>query len=455
MTRLGGLLRRLSLRWRITLLAVVLFSVAVSTGALILIELLKYSLTRELDNSARKAGQDVAALVSTGRLPQTVVASSAAVVEVQVVDSNDAVVAASPGGDATKSILLPDELGTARTGRSVTVPGARLGIEDTLRVTATRAGDSTVLVATSLERVRSSTRVLASAALAGGPVAVLAMAVLTWVVVGLALRPVAALRHGAQEITATGLTDQRLPVPAVQDEIHRLAVTLNAMLDRIDHAATRQRSFVGDAAHELRSPIASLRVQLEVAARLGERGADVGWIDDVLVDVDRLDRLVEDLLVLARADEAGLRRHVPVDLAPLAAGVVSGYRTARVPVTVSTSPASVTGDPEALRRVLVNLVDNAVRHASTEVSVCVEAGRLEVVDDGPGISAADRERVFDRFFRGDASRSRESGGTGLGLAIVRDLVRAHGGIVTLGDRGDGRPGLAAVVRLPSAPRVPA
>lgn len=445
--RLLDVLRRLSLRWRITLLAAVLFSLAVSTGALILIALLRYSLTRELDNSARKAGQDVAALVTSGRLPQTVVAGSAAVVEVQVVDPADQVVAASPGGDAIKSILLPGELAEARAGQSVDVPGARLGIQDKLRVTATPAGQQTVLVVTSVERIESSVHVLAGAAIIGSPIAVLAMAVVTWAVVGLALRPVAALRHGAQEITAAGLAQQRLPVPAVEDEIHRLALTLNAMLDRIDRATARQRTFVGDAAHELRSPLASLRVQLEVAQRLGSDSDDTAWIDDVLVDVDRLDRLVDDLLVLARADEAGLRRHEPVDLPVLIADVVSGYGSARVPVTCVTEPATVIGDPEALRRVVVNLVDNAVRHAATGVTVSSGPGRMEVADDGPGIPDAERARVFDRFFRGDASRSRESGGTGLGLAIVRDLVRAHGGTVQLADNS---PGLRAIVHLPKA-----
>ena len=131
------------------------------------------------------------------------------------------------------------------------------------------------------------------------------MAAATYLVVALTLRSVAALRHGAADITAAGLAEQRLPVPRAQDEIHRLAVTLNAMLDRIDSATSRQRTFVGDAAHELRSPLASMRVQLEVGQRLGP---DADWndlIDDVLVDVDRLDRLVADLLALARLDESG------------------------------------------------------------------------------------------------------------------------------------------------------
>jgi signal transduction histidine kinase len=277
--------------------------------------------------------------------------------------------------------------------------------------------------------------------------------------VTLSLRPVAALRHGAADITAAGLARQRLPVPGAQDEIHRLAVTLNAMLDRIDSATSRQRTFVGDAAHELRSPLASLRVQLEVAQRLGP-GAD--WdavIDDVLVDVDRLDRLVGDLLTLARLDESGsLGRREPVALDELVRSVVGGYGHARVGVRAELQPVTVSADPDALRRVVINLVDNAVRYATAEVVVGVAPGDgdgkaralLTVDDDGPGLPEAEREKVFDRFYRVAESRSRQSGGTGLGLSIVRDIVRNHGGRVRLTGRPDGAGGVRAEVRLPIA-----
>jgi signal transduction histidine kinase len=282
------------------------------------------------------------------------------------------------------------------------------------------------------------------------------MALLTWWVVGLAMRPVAELRYGAQEITAAGLANQRLPVPGARDEIRRLAVTLNAMLDRIDAATARQRTFIGDAAHELRSPIASLRLQLEVAARLGPSEDWEQTVTDVLADVDRLDRLVADLLALARLDESvGVLRYHPVRLDDVVAEVVADFASARVPVTCTGTPVTVHGDPDGLRRVVLNLVDNAVRHARTAVTVSVGQDDTEaaprgsaqviVADDGPGIPAQDRDRVFDRFVRGDASRSRQSGGTGLGLAIVRELVRAHGGSVHLEDN---YPGLRAVVQLP-------
>jgi signal transduction histidine kinase len=246
-------------------------------------------------------------------------------------------------------------------------------------------------------------------------------------------------------------------VPESQDEIHRLAVTLNDMLARIETARARQRAFVADAAHELRSPLTNMRTQLEVAQRLGERTDWPTVSDDLLADTERLARLVEDLLLLARSDdpaaaEAARRAAVPVELGELLAGVSARYPSPPVVLRTPAAPCWVLGDPDALHRVVANLVDNAVRHARTRVVLAARAeGRERVVavtDDGPGIPAADRERVFDRFTRLDDARARDAGGAGLGLAIVRELVRRHGGAVRLSDAG---PGLRAEIRLAAAP----
>jgi signal transduction histidine kinase len=386
------------------------------------------------------------------------VATSGGIAAVQVVDARDRPLAASAGTDLGLSLVSPEQLEAIRSG-------SRLNIERSdyparLRVLGRRVGDKTVLVFTELNRVDDSVRILTRAALIGGPLAVLLMATATYGAVTFSLRPVGALRHGAADITAAGLARQRLPVPGAQDEIHRLAVTLNAMLDRIDSATSRQRTFVGDAAHELRSPLASLRVQLEVAQRLGPTADWNALIDDVLVDVDRLDRLVEDLLALARLDESGsVGRREPVRLDELVTSVAGGYVHARVPVRVDASAVTVPGDPDALRRVVINLVDNAVRYATAEVTVTVgpttredrTRALLTVEDDGPGIPPAERSKVFDRFYRVQESRSRESGGTGLGLSIVRDIVRNHDGQVRMTERAGGARGLRAVVLLPVAP----
>jgi signal transduction histidine kinase len=451
---------RQSLRARLTLIATALFAIAVLTGAILVITLQRYSLLRVLDSSAAKAADDVGDQIETHPHESTVRPTTGGISAVQVVDRSNQVIAASPGTDTGDSLLSRGQLARARVGQRIDITSDTTHAP--LRVLAQDVGNRTVLVVTDLSRVDDSIEVLTRAALIGGPVAVLLMGGATYLVVALTLRPVAALRHGASVITAKGLADNRLPVPSAHDEIHNLAVTLNAMLDRISSATKRQRTFVGDAAHELRSPLASLRVQLEVAQRLGPEEDWKSLIDDVLVDVGRLDRLVYDLLSLARMDEnaAVLPRRQPVRLDELAAEVVAGNRYARVPVTLcDQSQVTVIGDPDGLRRVLVNLVDNAVRHASGSVDVAVDVERnrgdnpeavLRVTDDGPGIAPEERERVFDRFYRLEASRSRESGGTGLGLPIVRDLARAHNGTVRLHDRPDGKPGLQAVVRLPAA-----
>jgi len=234
-------------------------------------------------------------------------------------------------------------------------------------------------------------------------------------------------------------------------------VTLNGMLDRLETARARQRSFVADAAHELRSPLANMRAQLEVGQRLGERTDWPGVADDLLADAERLSRLVDDLLLLARADDpaatlAARRAAEPIELGQLATQVARRYPAVRV--AVPGRGRWTVGEPDALARILANLVDNAVRHARGEVVVSVAGDGayqlVAVTDDGPGIPAADRDRVFDRFTRLDDARARDGGGAGLGLAIVRELVRRHDGTVRLADAdADGGSGLRVEVRLPA------
>lgn len=446
---------RQSLPARLTIVATALFTIAVATGSILLVTIQRYSLLRVLDQSAAAAATDVAAQITRNPNRPVVDLPVGGVAAVQVVNAQDAVIAKSPSADPVTPLLDAAQLRQARTGVRFNIDRAH---PDTpLRVVGLAVGSRTVLVATDLTRIDDSVRILGQASLIGGPLAVLLLAAATYTVAALTLRPVEELRHGAADIAATGLADQRLPVPSSQDEIHRLAVTLNAMLDRIDSATQRQRTFVGDAAHELRSPLASLRVQLEVAQRLGP--ITNAMIEDVLVDVGRVERLVKDLLALARFDEGrAVLSSEPVVLAELLREVVEGYRYARVPVTLDAAvPGTVSGDPEGLRRVAVNLIDNGVRYARTGVHVAVGEGQrggqptvtITVIDDGYGVPPEERERVFDRFYRVHASRSRESGGTGLGLPIVRDLVRAHGGSVRLTTPPSGT-GLAAVVVLPTA-----
>jgi len=454
---------RQSLRARLTLLATALFALAVATGAVLLVVLQRVALLRVLDGSSTNAGRTVKTQVLADPGTHAVdLPISAGVTSVQVLTRDDQVHAASTREDFVVSKLDQRQLDEARAGKHFDIVDTdpRSGAGNQLRVVGVRVDDDlTVVVYTDLSSIDYSVRVLTRAALIGAPIAVLLLGLSTYFVVALTLRSVAALRHGAADITAAALSGQRLPVPTAQDEIRRLALTLNQMLDRIETATSRQRTFVGDAAHELRSPLASLRVQLEVTQRLGPDGDDwPAFLDEVLIDVGRLDRLVADLLILARLDEQGGRdrsNHQQVPIGALVESVVAGYDHARVPVVATIEDVAVLGDQDALHRVVVNLVDNAVRYAQHEVAVMVSAGadqvELTVTDDGPGLPAEERERVFDRFYRSEYSRSRDSGGTGLGLPIVRDLVRAHRGTIVLQARPDGADGLQALVRLPLAP----
>jgi signal transduction histidine kinase len=268
-------------------------------------------------------------------------------------------------------------------------------------------------------------------------------------VVGRALHPVESIRARVAEIGGSGRIDRRVPEPAGHDEVWRLARTMNEMLQRLQAAAERQRRFVADASHELRSPLASLRTQLEVSRDYAARR--VGAVDDQLAEVERMECLVGDLLLLAKADERRLVvRSRPVDLREVVLDEVerAGSRVRVRLDTAGVAAATVHGDREELARVVRNLLDNAVRYARDRVELSLaERNRhveLSVADDGPGVPAAARERVFERFARLDEGRARDAGGTGLGLAIVREVVVAHGGSVTV----DSAPGARFVINLP-------
>ncbi|MGK5641990.1 sensor histidine kinase [Streptomyces sp. URMC 126] len=278
-----------------------------------------------------------------------------------------------------------------------------------------------------------------------------------WVTVARALRPVEAIRRELEDITARSL-DRRVPVPASDDEIARLAVTTNAILDRLANAAELQRRFVADASHELRSPLTGLRTSLEAALAHPERADWPAAVRSALDDVVRLQRLSEDLLLLARLDGGVPPGDTPVDLAGLAHDLAEEYRhrrrerPLRIDCVTGGEPVEVCGSAVQLERLLRNLLDNACRHAGSavELTLCREACGtvvVEVSDDGPGVPAADRERVFERFGRRGDARARASGGAGLGLAISREIASLHGGTLCLADAGRGA---RAVGRFPGA-----
>ncbi|GII77208.1 hypothetical protein Sru01_21900 [Sphaerisporangium rufum] len=440
--------RRQSLRFRLTATASAALAAALAAAAWLLVHVLGSALIDSVDEVAYQRARDVVALAADGRLADPVAVPDGTMI--QVLDARGRITNVTPGTD--RLVPLADR-SWPPDGRGRFLHGEPYGLPGPLRVVVLRADQGrTVIAARSFKEVADSLATTVRMLAVGTPLLLVLLGGASWVVVGRTLRPITELRRGAAEISGTARA-RRLPVPEARDEVHALATTLNDMLTRLEAAEASQRALVADAAHELRSPLASIRLQLEVA--LGHPdGQD--WretAEGVLEDAMRLSRLAEGLLTLARLDERRRpARWEPVDLGALAAAAADRYPGVVVRVAAA-GPAVVGGDALELRQVLVNLLDNAVRHARSTVVVEVGAtgglAAVTVTDDGPGIPEADRERVFHRFTRLDSARSRDDGGAGLGLAIVRETVRAHGGTVELAGAA---PGLRATVHLPLAAR---
>ncbi len=441
------------------LLSTVGLAVGLAIGAVVLVVVLRLGLERASDEAVLQTAQEVVALIDTGRLPDPIPAGGTTLV--QVVDQQGRVLAASAGTDRLVPVLPAGELAAARGG-PITMDGARFGVLGPVRVVALTADSqnaggqddaSTVVVAEPAGDIDDAVRVARTTLIVGFAVLLALLAAVAWRLVGATLRPVESLRAGAEKITGTGSTDT-LPLPDSADEIRRLAETLNDMLRRLESSRRRQRAFVADAAHELRSPLTSLRTQLEVGAATGD-DPDTA---DLLAEVERMTALVDDLLLLAKLDDAAPPPRELLDVGDLAEQAVKRYAGQHVPVTAQVSSAPlVLANPGAVQRVLANLLDNAVRHAASAVVVAVCTGAdggvlISVTDDGPGIPVQDRDRVFERFSRLHDARDRGTGGSGLGLAIVRELVSQQGGSILLADAVEGAdpPGLRAEVRFPSA-----
>jgi signal transduction histidine kinase len=447
-----------SLRARLMFIGVFGLALGLLLGGVLLVSALGQTIYGTADNEALRTAESMASLAGADSLPDPLPVAGDDV-RAQLVDPQGRVIAASGNADRLVPFLYADE--RPATGQSVRrfVPGSRLGLDGPVRVVAVPAntpdGPRTVLVAKSLADLNRSVHLLRVGLLVAFPLLLLVLAAVAWRVIGATLRPVEALRSGAESVTG----GERLPVPAANDEIHRLAVTLNGMLDRLEAARARQRTFVADAAHELRSPLTNMRTQLEVAQHIGDASLWPAVADDLLADVHRLSRLVDDLLLLARSDDPLAPAPVtgPVELGGLLKTVGGRYASPPVSVSLPDGPLWTEGDEAGLERVLGNLVDNAVRHARSSVVLAAAPSDdadwcvVTVTDDGPGVAESDRERVFDRFTRLDDARARDAGGAGLGLSIVRELMQRHHGTVRLLPATPDDGGLRAEVRLPVAP----
>jgi two-component system, OmpR family, sensor kinase len=343
-----------------------------------------------------------------------------------------------------------DRTEVRRAGSDVVVVDRRVpGIEGTARVLARPAdrppGAAVVAVGQSLDDRDETLAGLAASFAVGGPIAVLLASIAGYLLAATGLRPVEAMRRRAREVSLSR-AGERLPLPAARDEIRRLGETLNGMLDRLQRSFERERRFVADAGHELRTPVAVVKTELEGAMRTGDYGPDVREaLAAAIEECDHLAQLAEDLLVVARSAEGEL----PVRPEELRAGPLledvrerfadrAAQRNRSIRVEVEDG-LRLNGDPLRVRQALGNLVDNALRHGDGEIVLRSRREsrgvELEVSDRGPGFEPAIADRAFERFARGDRARTR--GGTGLGMAIVRAVAEAHGGRAEIVPGGEG------------------
>ncbi len=442
-----------SVRLRTTVAAMLVVAIALLAGAFALVSMVRASLSDGLETTAEQRATTLADQIESTGPPSAERADDDDDLESdepedlvwQVTDSTGTVVRSSqPLGTS-----LPTE-----DSEKAKVPGAEHRyVVVTEDAEAAGGQEYVVSVAVSREDVDDSTAALVPPLLVGLPLVLLLVGGTTWVVATRALAPVERIRREVEQITGDRL-DRRVPEPRSRDEIHRLALTMNQMLGRLEDSRYRQQQFVADASHELRSPIASIRQNAEVARAHPGALPEGELASAVLEESMRMQRLVEQLLFLTRADEGVVVRATrDVDLDDLA--LAEARRVGRSGLGVETAGVGagrVRGDQGALAQVLRNLVDNAARHAEEKMAVSVRENancvELTVEDDGPGIPEAQQERVFERFVRLDEARARDAGGSGLGLAIVKEIVVAHGGTVSVSTSGLG--GARFVVRLAAA-----
>ena len=425
-------------RGRTTVISVAVVGVVLAASGVAFTTLARNRIESSIADSARARLAAVVAIVGSGG---DVLGNGDAELFTQLIDSKGAVIAADAALQGAPPLISVEPPGQRLEIRIAELPEGAPDDDGPYFVVAEAVqldGEAGIaLVAASLE---DSAEALGATLplLIGGIIAIAAVVGgTTWILTGRALAPVDQMRAEAAGISAEAL-DRRLAVPESGDEIERLAQTLNEMLGRLDRSATAQRRFVADASHELRSPLATMRAMVEVSGQDAVAAGQVRFFTDLEDELERMERLVADLLWLARFEEA-----VPdsiqeeVDLAELAAVEARRPRPESGIVIHASglSPAPVLGDPDRLTQLLRNLVENAIRHATSSVwlETATEKGAalLRVGDDGPGIDDGDRERVFERFVRLDVSRTRSTGGAGLGLAVVRSIAQAHGGTATV------------------------
>jgi len=437
--------------------------VLVLTGSILYVRLGQH-LALAIDNQLQVRAQDLGVIVSepgaslgsTGGIRFFELGESYS----QLLDGDGRVIEASPRL-GNKSLLTADELRRALEGSIFTNRDSVPGLDEPSRILAApivQNEEMLVLVVGQTREERAETlRSLRNELLVAGPLALVLATLAGYLLAGLSLRPVDSMRRRAASISAE-TPGERLPVPSTGDEIERLGRTLNEMLERLEAALQREREFVADAGHELRTPLALLRTELELALRHGGSPEELRMaLRSSSEEVDRLVQLAEDLLLIARTEEGRLAlRTETLDGAELLQSVArrfewraqeSGRRLTAVP---ETSSLEFVADRIRLEQALGNLVENALRYGAgdVELSALTADGvvELHVTDQGAGFPPEFLERAFERFTRPDAARPR--GGTGLGLSIVRVIAEAHGGTAHAANRENG--GSDVWIALPRA-----
>jgi signal transduction histidine kinase len=440
---------------RTTVFAALVVTLALVAGAVLLLVVQRRALVAGVERNARNRADDVGALVRRRTLPTRLTAANEDAAFTEVVSADGRVLAASKNVEEQGPVVRTRPRGTHTVLLTRTIPALD---DQQFRVAAVRVDTSSgpvyVYAGDRLEQVDDATEHLALVLALGVPLFAGLVALVTWRVTGRALRPVEAIRTEVSEIGEHDL-HRRVPEPDTHDEIGRLARTMNLMLARLDEAAERQRRFVSDASHELQSPLTSLRARLEVDLASPSEPDWRSNEQEALDEVTEMQQLVDDLLTLARIEgPVDTVAGVPVDLDDVLLREAERVRT-RSGLELDlhgVSAGQVVGDADQLRRAVRNVLENAERYAATRISASVtetdDTVELWIEDDGPGIPAALREQVFERFARIDDARSRDGSRTGLGLAITRAIVTAHGGRITVEDA----PGARFVMRFPAATR---
>ncbi|HEU5472088.1 MAG TPA: HAMP domain-containing sensor histidine kinase [Actinophytocola sp.] len=420
---------RRTLRFRITAVATAVTLVALVSLALLTSDLMRPLLVSSADTELNAALAEVLPVVAAGGVP------APGPLRVHVLDTSGVPVDGLPRPELDTADLRSLKAGTPVLRLADDPPQRWVGTV----VSAPDGAQRLVVVGTPLVGYRSAPNRALNWLFLAAVLGAAAAGVATWFAVRFSLRPVERIRRAAARLPP----GNRLPLPGAHDELRSLAAALNALLARRDEATERMRRFTGDAAHELRSPVASIRVQAEVAVAHPDPELSQEVLAEVVRESARLSTLVDGLLTLARSDAGEIPPAEPVDVVSAARDAVVRLGPDVPPVSLHAAgrPCWIAAAPAEVDLVLDNLLRNATRHARVHVTVSVlnTAGtvRLVVDDDGPGIPEEHRARVFDRFYRVQDDRARTSGGAGLGLALVAEVVRRRGGTVAVGESPEG------------------